>query len=155
MKSLRYLIPVVLVLLVTPAVFAADFGFRAGRLDRADENFVGAEMLFNLGAVSINPNVEYWLIDNSGGNDVTAGTANLDVTVGFGSSRVRPYVGAGVGLFYLDDDFGSSTETMGNLIGGVQLNMDFLKPYAQAKYTRSIENSDSGHEWALAVGLRF
>ena len=151
MKSLRFLILAAVFLTLAPAAFAADFGVRAGRLDRADVNFVGAEMLFDLGMFNINPNIEYWDVDN-----VTEGTANLDVTWDFGSSRVKPYVGAGVGLLYVDPDLGSSnTETLGNLIGGVQLDMDFLKPYAQAKYSRSLENDNSGHEWALTVGLRF
>lgn len=156
MKSLRFLIPLLLLLLVAPAVFAAEFGVRAGRLNEANENFVGAEVVFDLGAVNLNPNVEYWLIDDDAGGDVTAGTANLDVTVDFGSSRIKPYVGAGVGLFYADTDFGGSdTETLGNLIGGVKFDLDFLKPYAQAKYSRSLEDSGGGHEWALTVGLRF
>ena len=151
MKSLRFPILVAVFLILAPAAFAAEFGVRAGRLDRADVNFVGAEMLFDLGMFNINPNIEYWDVDN-----VTEGTANLDVTWDFGSSRVKPYVGAGVGLLYVDPDLGSSnTETLGNLIGGVQLDLDFLKPYAQAKYSRSLENDNSGHEWALTVGLRF
>jgi len=156
MKSLRFPILIAVVLILAPAAFAADFGVRAGRLDFEEgsgENFVGAEVLFNLGMVNINPNVEYWLLDE---DDVTAGTANLDVTVNFGSATVKPYVGAGVGLAYLDSDFGGSeTETIGNLLGGVQFDLAFLKPYAQAKYTRSIEHSNSGHDWALTVGLRF
>jgi len=152
MKSLRLFTLIAVVLLVTPAVFAADFGFRAGRLNDADEEFVGAEMLFDAGIVNINPNIEYWLVD-----DVTAGTANLDVTFDFGSSTVKPYVGAGIGLFYVDDDFGSETETLGNLIGGVQFDLDFLKPYAQVKLSRSLEDNDGGDndEVALTVGLRF
>jgi hypothetical protein len=151
MKSLRFPILVAVFLILAPAAFAAEFGVRAGRLDRADVNFVGAEMLFDLGLFNINPNIEYWDVDN-----VTEGTANLDLTWDFGSSRVKPYVGAGVGLLYVDPDLGSSnTETLGNLIGGVQFDLDFLKPYAQAKYSRSLENDNSGHEWALTVGLRF
>lgn len=157
MKSLRFLIPLAVILLLAPAVFAADFGFRAGRLEEANENFVGAEVLIDLGVVNLNPNIEYWITDDDAIlGDITAGTANLDVTVDFGSARFKPYVGAGVGLFYVDSDLtGSETETLGNLIGGVQLDLDFLKPYAQAKYSRSLEDSDSGHEWALTVGLRF
>jgi opacity protein-like surface antigen len=157
MKSLRFVVPLAVVLLLAPAVFAADFGVRAGKLDKADENFVGAEMLIDLGAVNLNPNIEYWIADDDAVlGDITAGTANLDVTVDFGSSRIKPYVGAGVGLFYVDSDLGGSdTETLGNLIGGVQFDLDFLKPYAQAKYSRSLEESGTGHEWALTVGLRF
>lgn len=153
MKSLRLFSLIAVVLLLAPAVFAADFGVRAGRLNDAEENFVGAEVLFDLGVVNLNPNVEYWLVD-----DVTAGTANLDLTFDFGSSTVKPYVGAGIGLFYVDDDFsGSDTETLGNLIGGVQFNLDFLKPYAQVKLSRSLEDNDGGDndEVALTVGLRF
>jgi opacity protein-like surface antigen len=156
MKSLRYLSLAALVLVLVPSALAADFGVRAGRLDfreGGDENFVGAEMLVDLGVINLNPNIEYWLTDE---DDVTAGTANLDVTVDFGSARIKPYAGAGVGLFYIDDNFGDSdTETLGNLIGGVQFDLDFLKPYAQAKYSRSLEDSDSDHTWALTVGLRF
>ena len=160
MKSLRFLILIAVVLLLTPAVFAADFGFRAGRLDFQEgsgENFVGAEVLFAVGPVNVNPNVEYWLLDdNEFGGDVTAGTANLDLTVDFGSARVKPYVGAGIGLSYIDTDFGDNTETIGNLIGGVQFDLDFLKPYGQVKYTRSVENSDDDDGvWAFTVGLRF
>jgi hypothetical protein len=152
MKSFRFFSLIVVVLLLTPAAFAAEFGFRAGRLNDAEEEFVGAEMLFDAGMININPNIEYWLVD-----DVTAGTANLDVTFEFGSSTVKPYVGAGVGMFYVDDDFGSETETLGNLIGGVQFNLDFLKPYAQVKWSRSLEEDNGGDndEVALTVGLRF
>jgi len=151
----RILSLVAVILVLTPAVFAADFGFRAGRLSDRDEEFVGAEVLFDAGPVNINPNVEYWLSDR---DDVTEGTVNLDVTVDiFKVSSVTPYLGAGVGLYYVDDNFGNSTETIGNLIGGVQLNLAFLKPYGQVKYTRSLENDDGGDndEIALTVGLRF
>ena len=152
MKSLRFFSLIAVLLILTPAVFAADFGVRAGRLNDAEEEFVGAELLFDLGVVNLNPNIEYWLVD-----EVTAGTANLDVTFDFGSSTVKPYVGAGVGMFYVDDDFGSETETLGNLIGGIQFNLAFLQPYAQVKLSRSLEDNDGGDndEVALTVGLRF
>lgn len=151
MKSLRFFTLIAVILVLTPAVFAADFGVRAGRLNEAKEDFVGAEILFDLGVLNLNPNVEYWLVD-----DVTAGTANLDVTFDFGSSTVKPYVGAGVGIFYVDDDFGSETETLGNLIGGIQFNLAFLKPYGQVKWSRSLEaEGDENDELALTVGLRF
>ena len=150
----RILTLIAVILVLTPAVFAADFGVRAGRLSDRDEEFVGAEVLFDAGPVNINPNVEYWLTEG----DVTEGTVNLDVTLDiFKVSSVTPYVGAGVGLYYVDDAFGNSTETLGNLIGGVQLNLAFLKPYGQVKYTRSLEDDDGGDndEIALTVGLRF
>ena len=154
MKSFRILSLVALVLVTAPAVFAADFGIRAGRYDEMDEEFVGAEMVFDLGSLNINPNIEYSLAD-----DITAGSVNLDVTFNLGQfSRVSPYVGAGVGLWYVDDDFGNNTtDVLGNLIGGVQFDLDFLKPYAQVKYFRRLEDDAGGDndELAFTVGLRF
>ena len=157
MKSIRTLALIALVLAVSPSLFAADFGIRAGQyneLDAEDNQFVGAELLFDLGAVNINPNVEYLLAD-----DVTAGSANIDLTVDVGRfSRVTPYVGAGVGLWYVDDDFGgNTTDLLGNLIGGVQFDFDFLKPYAQVKYFRVLQDDDGneGDDLAFTIGLRF
>ena len=138
-----------------PALLAADFGIRAGRYNDAGEEFVGAEVLFDAGVFNLNPNIEYSLQD-----EVTAGTANLDVTVDIGSfASVTPYVGAGVGLLYVDDDFGTDeTELLGNLIGGIGLDLGFLKPYAQVKYFRVLDDDnggDGGDDIALTVGLRF
>lgn len=157
MKSLRILSLLLAAAVVAPALFAADFGVRAGRFNDADDEFVGAEMVFDAGVLNVNPNVEYLLTEN----DVTAGTANLDVTFDVVNiARVTPYVGAGVGISYVDDDFGgSTTDIVGNLIGGLSFNLDFLKPYAQLKYVRLLGNEDGGGEaeddFAIAVGLRF
>lgn len=155
MKSLRILSIIAAVLIIAPAVTAADFGVRAGRYNDAEEEFVGAEVLFDLGLVNVNPNLEYSLED-----DITAGTANLDVTfdvLNLGS--LTPYIGAGVGLAYVDDDFGDNqTDLVGNLIGGVAFRLDFLTPYAQVKYVRLLDNDDDGgndDDIALVVGLRF
>jgi len=153
MKSLRIVALAALVLAITPAVLAADFGIRAGRYDDLEEDFIGAELLFDLGLVNVNPNIEYMLAD-----DITAGSANIDLTFDVGQfGRVSPYVGAGVGLWYVDDDFGdNTTDPVGNLIGGVQLNFDFLKPYAQVKYFRFFEDEgENDDELAFTIGLRF
>ena len=154
MKWFRPLSFLALILMLTPAVFAADFGIRAGRYDDRGEDFVGAEALFDIGSLNINPNVEYALDD-----DITSGTANIDVTFDIGSfSRVTPYLGAGVGLLYVDADGGdNTTELLGNLIGGVQFDLAFLKPYAQVKYFRLLEDDadDGEDDIALTVGLRF
>ena len=154
MRSFRFSALLALLLVLAPAVFAADFGIRAGRYDDAEEEFVGAEMVFDLGALNINPNIEYSLEE-----DITSGTANLDVTFDLGNfPRVTPYIGAGVGVLYVDDDFGGdTTDAVGNLIGGVALNLDFLKPYAQVKYFRLIEDEggETQDDIAFTIGLRF
>lgn len=157
MKSFRTLSLLALMLVLTPSLLAADFGVRGGQyndLDAEDNQFVGAELVFDLGAVNLNPNIEYLLDDN-----ITAGSANIDLTVDIGRfSRVTPYVGAGVGLWYVDDDFGdNTTDLLGNLIGGVQFDLDFIKPYAQVKYFRVLDDDDGGggDDIAFTVGLRF
>ena len=153
MKLLRTFAILALVSTLAPALFAADFGIRAGRHNDFGEEFVGAELVFDIGAVNINPNLEYSLAE-----DITAGSANIDVTVDLGNfSRATPYVGAGVGLWYIDADGGdNTTDLLGNLIGGVQFDLDFLKPYAQVKYFRFIDDEeDGGDDIALTVGVRF
>ena len=153
MKSLRILSLIAVALLLAPALSAADFGVRAGRYNDGDEEFVGAELVFDIGAVKINPNIEYSLAD-----DITAGTANLDVTVDvLKIGSITPYIGAGVGMSYVDDDLSTRTDVVGNVIGGVSFNFEFLKPYAQVKYFRVLDNEDGDAEddIALTVGLRF
>lgn len=140
-------------LVLAPALLAADFGIRAGQYRDAEEEFVGVEVVIDAGVLNVNPNIEYSLADN-----VTAGSANLDVTVDVGRfSTIVPYLGAGIGLLYVDDNFfGEQTDAVGNLIGGLQFQWETLKPYAQVKYFRLLEDNDGDtDEIAIAVGLRF
>ena len=152
MKLLRILPFLALAMLFAVPAPAADFGVRAGRLSDLEESFVGAEVLIDLGAVNLNPNVEYFLID-----DITEGTANLDLTFDIlQAGNVKPYVGAGLGILYTDTELGDNTDVVGNLIGGVSFDLDFLKPYAQVKYFRNLEDDDGDNdEVAFTVGLRF
>lgn len=154
MKTHRFLTLFALVLLAAPLAFAADFGVRAGRFNDSDADFVGAELDIDLGSFHLNPNLEYQLED-----DVTAGTANLDLLYDIGTfGRITPYVGAGVGMLYIAPEGGSSeTDLLGNLIGGVAFDLDFLEPYAQLKYFRVIEDDEGGEadDFAIVVGLRF
>jgi opacity protein-like surface antigen len=141
------------IIVLAPAALAADFGIRAGQYRDADQKFIGAEMLFDTGALNINPNIEYSLED-----DITAGSANLDVTLDIGRfSTITPYVGAGLGLIYVDTDIGGdTTDLVGNLIGGVAFELGSLKPYAQVKYFRTLEDDDSdSDDFAMTIGLRF
>lgn len=140
-------------LVLAPTLLAADFGIRAGRYNDAEETFVGAEVVVDAGVLNVNPNIEYSLADA-----VTAGSANLDVTIDIGRfSAITPYIGAGIGLLYADDDFGGAeTDAVGNLIGGLQFGFTTLTPYAQVKYFRVLEDDDGDtDEIALTVGLRF
>jgi opacity protein-like surface antigen len=152
MKSLRIVSLILLTLALAPTLFAGEFGIRAGRSNDTDEDFVGVELLYDLGAVNVNPNIEYSLADDN----ATAGSINLDLTVDVMQlAALRPYIGAGVGLAYLDPDLGETqTNVVGNVIGGVAFDLAMLKPYAQLKYSRRLENG-SDSDVSLAVGLRF
>lgn len=156
-KTLRLLSFVALLALAAPSLFAADFGVRAGRSNDLDEEFIGVDLLIDLGRVNFNPNVEYFLLDEDAFGDTSAATVNADFTVDFGSSAFQPYVGLGVGLFWVDNDFiDNETETLANAIGGIQWNLEFLKPYAQVKYSRSLDNNDGDNDdLAFVIGLRF
>jgi len=151
MKSLRILALIILALPLASTLTAADFGVRAGRSNDTHENFAGIDLLYDLGSIKVNPNLEYSLQDN-----VTAGSANIDLTVDIIQiATLRPYVGAGVGLAYFDPDLGSSeTNAVGNLIGGVAFKLAVLKPYAQVKYSRRLEHGNDD-DISFAVGLRF
>lgn len=153
MKQFRILALITLTFLaIVPAASAVDFGVRAGRYDDGDDNFVGAELAIDLGRVTLNPNIEYFHdID-----DATVGSANLDLTVDLGTyAVVTPYLGLGAGIGYVDTDAGgSSTNVLGNAIGGVRFDLAFLKPYAQVKYVRDFE-AGGGSDYALTIGLRF
>jgi hypothetical protein len=151
MKSLRLIVLITAFATLAPALAAAEFGVRAGRSNDTHENFVGAELLVDLGALNLNPNIEYSLADN-----VTAGSANLDLTVDILQlSALRPYVGAGIGLAYVDPDLGTSTtNVVGNLVGGIVVDLAMVKPYGQVKYSRRLENG-SDDDISFAVGLRF
>ena len=151
MKLVRILALTTLILALAPALAAADFGVRAGRSNDTHENFVGIEALYDLGSININPNIEYSLQD-----DVTAGSANIDLTFDIVQiAALRPYIGAGVGLAYFDADLGTTdTNIVGNLIGGVAIELPALRPYAQVKYARRLDHGNED-DFSFAVGLRF
>lgn len=155
MKRTRIFTFAAVALVVAPLALAADFGVRAGRYNDGGDDFVGIEMLFDAGTININPNIEYALID-----DVTAGSANVDVTVDIlRLATVVPYIGAGVGIAYVDEGGANTTDVVGNLIGGASFEAGRLRPYAQVKYFRRLEDDSARggarDELAIAVGLRF
>ena len=151
MKSFRSIALIFLIMTtIATAASAADFGVRAGRYNDGENTFVGAEAAWEAGRFTINPNIEYIVDDEVD----LAGTANFDVAFNFARGTLQPYIGAGIGVFYVDTDFGDDTDPVGNVFGGIAWNLDFLKPYAQVKYFRSLDDSDAD-DIALTVGLRF
>jgi hypothetical protein len=153
MKPFRLFAAAALTLALAPVLSAGGFGLRAGQYNESGEQFVGVEAAYDLGAISINPNIEYSLED-----DVTAGTGNIDVLFGmFTVGRATPFLGAGVGLSYVDAGARTTTDAVGNLIGGIRFDMEGFEPYAQVKYFRVLgeEDGDAADDVALTVGVRF
>lgn len=131
----------------TPA--AADmFGVRAGYYTKAEEPFVGAELLVPLSHnVFLNPNVEYVFTEGR-----TFMTYNADFHYDFptrGSTLV--WAGAGLGVLYSNPEGSgsSSTDVGANFIFGVGRRGPVV-PYVQAKL---IAKDDT--EFVIGVGLRF
>jgi hypothetical protein len=154
MKRSQLMLVLATTLCLATSALGADFGVRAGRYNDSKEEFVGAEVFFSLGAVSLNPNLEYSLEE-----DVNAGSVNLDMTVDLAQfGTARPYAGLGVGLLFADaETVETQTDVVGNLIGGVAFELGLLKPYAQVKYFRTLEGGEEerGDDVALTIGLRF
>ena len=131
----------------TPA--AADmFGVRAGFYTKAEEPFVGAELLVPLShSVFLNPNVEYIFTEGR-----TYMTFNADFHYDFptrGSTLV--WAGAGLAVLYSNPEGqgDSSTDVGANFIFGVGRRGPVV-PYIQAKL---IAKDDT--EFVIGVGLRF
>ena len=131
----------------TPA--AADmFGVRAGFYTKAEEPFVGAELLVPLShSVFLNPNVEYVFTEGR-----TYMTFNADFHYDFptrGSTMV--WAGAGLAVLYSNPEGqdSSSTDVGANFIFGIGRRGPVV-PYVQAKL---IAGDDT--EFVIGVGLRF
>jgi len=149
MTSFRFVILVILVAFA-PALFALEFGVRAGRYSDINKNFVGAELAFPLGRnVVLDPNIEY-ILGNHGYN---AGFGSVDLLYRF-TGAIRPYVGAGVGEYRVSGHGFSDNTNVWNAIAGLDFRLGTLKPYGQVKYLRTTQHSYA-HATAFTVGLRF
>jgi hypothetical protein len=137
--------------LLAPPVGADElkFGLRGGYYTKAEEPFVGAELLVPLAhRFYFNPNVEYVFVDS--GSHVTY---NADFHYDIGVDR-RTYVwlGAGLGVVHADPEGpdNSSTDAAANFFGGIGFRAGSAIPYFQAKV---IAKSDA--EFVLTFGVRF
>jgi len=129
-----------------------DFGVRGGAYGDADEPFLGAEALFEVGTTKRwfgNPNLEHAFSDSG---DLT--TISFDFHYDFpGGQPYTFWAGAGPTLIFRDrnrpgnDD---STDPGVNLVFGLGARSGDVRPYGQMKV---IVASDS--EAVLGVGVRF
>ena len=110
--------------------------------------FVGAGARFALAGIAVIPNAEYVFQSNG-----KAYTLNVDGTLNVLPLGVATgYVGAGMGVYILDPDGGSSNSNSAfNLIAGAGLNAIKFKPFAQFKWIVT----DGPDPRVLAFGIRF
>ena len=137
---MRTLLASLLVLLATPAL-AQDSGFMpyVGYNLDADDVLVGVGYRFGVTlpvpiTITAQPAVEYLFTDLDG---VTVLQGDFNLTAALSASPAfAPYLGAGLGLRYVDTDIGNDTDLGLNLLGGVVFNpTGFGQPFAQARYT--------------------
>ena len=124
------------------------FGARFGYYASSDHPFLGAEVLLPVSrSIEFNPNLEYVFADG-----LTYMTFNADFHYDFPSRRRSfVWVGAGLGLAYVDPDGGSSnTDVAANFLAGLGLSRGPVIPYFQFKL---IAKGDT--EAVFAFGLRF
>jgi hypothetical protein len=120
----------------------------AGWYTEGEDFFIGAGARLGFAGVTVIPNAE-WLFVDSG----SAYTLNLDGTMNvLPLGAANGYVGAGIGLFTVDPEFGdSNTDTAFNVIAGAGLNAVPLKPFAQLKWIVV----DGDDPLVFSVGARF
>lgn len=137
---------------ISSSVARPDFGVRGGAYTEAEEPFLGAEALFNVGGSQHwfgNPNVEHAFIE---GGDLT--TLSFDLHYDFPSGQ--PYTiwaGAGPTVILRDRDTGGDdddTDPGMNLVFGLGATRGEVRPYGQVKV---IVADDS--QAVLGAGIRF
>ena len=121
-------------------------GVRTGIYEDGDNWFLGVDVKTKVAMIAVNPNFEWIFVDNA--NSFTLNVDGL-LTV-FPIPLLDPYVGAGIGTFYVKpDNRDSKNDFAFNLIGGVSFNVK-LNPYVQIKYVITDNNT-----WVIAGGIHF
>jgi hypothetical protein len=121
-------------------------GIRGGIYEDGSNFFLGVDVKGNIAMLHANPNFEWVFVDNA-----NVFTLNLDalLTV-FPIPIMDPYLGAGLGVYYVKPDgFDSTNDFALNLIAGLGFNI-ILDPYVQLKYVITDNNT-----LVLAAGIRF
>ena len=139
------------ILVAMPAAAQADpkFGVRLGYYTKAEDPFIGGELLFKLAPdFYLNPNLEAVLVDN-GRYFTINGDVHYDLPT---HGRSFLWIGAGLALIDFDPEGPASGDTdFGlNLFAGLGVRRGHVVPYVQAKV---IAKDDS--EFVIAVGVRF
>ena len=136
-----------------PAAAEIDFGVRGGYYTDAEEAFLGADVLAQIGDSRwfFNPNVEFVFVDPG-----DLWTLNLDVHYDFETDNDDVYVWAGGGPAIVFSDGGGrhdddDTDPGLNLLAGVGWQLESIVPYLQGK----ILLADDNNEAVIAVGVRF
>lgn len=131
-----------------------QFGIHGGYDVDVEDPFIGAQVRFGLASlpVVIQPGVDYFFV----GDDVTLLQFDLNALYdisGGPAEPFTPYVGAGLGIRYINIDAIDESETDGglNLLAGARFNtMTRLRPFVQARIT-----IEDGTSVAVMGGILF
>ena len=118
-----------------PAATAqSSLGVNVGYNVDNEEFFAGGQFRYGLTAfpITINPIVETYFIDN-----LTFLQIDLNALYHIGrqyTTTFTPYFGAGLGINYLDTDFGDGETDAGlNLIAGADFGQARIRPFVEAR----------------------
>lgn len=144
--SITVILVCVLLSSAAEAVVGIQPGVRGGIYEDGDNWFLGVDVKTKVAMIAVNPNFEWIFVDH--GNSFTLNLDGLFTVLPI--PLMDPYVGAGIGTFYIDPDGGDSKSDFAfNLIAGASFNVP-LKPYVQIKYIITDNNT-----FVLAGGVRF
>ncbi len=123
-----------------------QFGIRGGIYENGSDFFLGVDAKVGLAMLNVVPNFEWIFVDKA-----NAFTLNLDAQLTiFPIPIMDPYLGAGLGYYYVKpDNFDSTSDFAFNLIAGLGFNI-ILDPFVQLKYIITDDNT-----LVLAAGIRF
>ena len=145
---MRTLLLTLTLLVAAPAVSAQSGFMPYLGYNLEDEDLligVGTRLGFPLElpvALVLQPSIEYQFTDG----DVTVLQLDVNAIAELRASEtLAPYVGAGLGLLYVDTEVTDSNTELGlNLVGGVLFNpAGFGQPFAQARYSTRGDAQDA------------
>ena len=121
-------------------------GVRGGVYTDGSNWFLGVDVKTKVAMIAVVPNFEWIFVDHA--NSYTLNVDGLFNVLPI--PLMDPYIGAGIGTFYVKPDEGNSkNDFVFNLIAGASFNVA-INPFAQIKYVIT-DNST----WVIEGGIRF
>jgi hypothetical protein len=147
--KLRFSLLLAILTLSASGALASDFGVHGGYYGNdLKEAFVGADLRFPLGPISIMPNLDY-----SRAHDVNWWFASGDVTLGYATSGGGPsyWFGGGPTYGYVNSGGAHDSEWGWDATAGLGWGAAGFRPYVTGRYIKIRDFKTLGG----AIGLRF